>query len=247
LRLIGVLLIATTAACKQAPQPTTSTATRSVAPAPQDGDRVCSDLGAKRVCWQGDTAQLVPRTLPSGATPAHGFRCGGTGRARTCEDRTRNASAFACGTQRCLQERPRMPDDGEWECVEISGVVFCRSRSLTAGMQAGPMDLGWTCGERRGGAAGERICVDLDADRPDDASRRHCRFEAHVGMPQRSCTSDRAPLVGDACSGDGGCPRGSRCQAGLCLPARPEPACWLDRDCGEDLRCVFGSCAKAGA
>jgi hypothetical protein len=140
-----------------------------------------------------------------------------------------------------------MPDDGEWECVEISGVVFCRSRSPFAGMQTGDMDLGWICGARREGAEGERICVDLDADRPDDASRGHCRFEAHFGAPQRSCTSDRTPVVGDACTDSHACPRGSRCQAGLCLPAQPTPACWLDRDCGEGGQCIFGSCAKAGA
>ena len=140
-----------------------------------------------------------------------------------------------------------MPDDGEWECVEISGVVFCHSRGLMAGMQAEPMDLGWLCGARRGGAEGERICVDLDADRPEDTSRRHCRFEAHVGAPQRSCTNTQSLQVGDACADSRVCPAGSRCQAGLCLPAQPEPACWLDRDCGAGLRCVFGSCAKAGA
>lgn len=246
MRLIGWALLAALVSCRHAP-PATSAATREPAPALDDADRACADLGDKRVCWQDGSAALVPRSVPSGAAPAHGFRCGGRGRERVCEDRMHNASAFACGTQRCLQERPRMPDDGEWECVEISGIVYCRSRSLFAGMQAGDMDLGWVCGARRGGAEGERICVDLDADRPDDTSRRHCRFEAHFGAPQRSCTNDRAPLVGDACNDARACPHGSRCETGLCLPAQPEPGCWLDRDCGEGAQCVFGSCAKAGA
>jgi hypothetical protein len=246
LRLIGWLLLAALVSCRHAP-PATSATTRQPAAAPADGDRVCTDLGAKRVCWRDGKAALVMRTLPSGATPEHGFRCGGSGAARVCEERTRNASAFVCGTQRCLQERPRMPDDGEWECVEISGVVFCRSRTPFAGMQPGPMDLGWMCGARRGGTEGERICVDLDADRPDDESRKHCRFEAHFGAPQRSCTSERTALIGDACTGAQPCPSGSRCELGSCLPAQPDPTCWIDRDCGEGGRCAFGSCVKAGA
>lgn len=138
-----------------------------------------------------------------------------------------------------------MPDDGEWECVEISGVVFCHSRGNLAGMHSGPMDLGWICGARRGGVDGERICVDIDADRPDLTNRR-CRFEPHFGAPQRSCTPAQTPLVGDACKDSRTCPTGSHCNAGLCLPARPEPACWLDADCSAGSQCVFGSCAKAG-
>jgi hypothetical protein len=148
-----------------------------------------------------------------------------------------------------------MPDDGEWECVEMSGVVYCHSRGEVAGMTAGMMDLGWHCGLRRGagGAAdGERICVDLDADRPARPAWQRCRFELHVGMQQRSCTAAQAAqaqasLVGGACGAATSCPDGSRCSSGLCLPARPEPACWLDRDCGASARCVFGSCARSGA
>jgi hypothetical protein len=247
LQLIGVLLLAASASCRHTPAPSTSAATQYPAPSPEDGGRVCSDVGGERVCWRGDKAELVARTLPGGATPPHGYRCGGAGRERVCEDRSRNGSAFTCGTQRCLQERPRMPDDGEWECVEISGVVFCHSRGAVAGMQTGPIDLGWSCGPRRGADEGERICVDLDPDRPDGGADRHCRFEPHFGAPQRSCTAARTLLVGDACQNSQACPAGSRCEVGLCLPARPEPACWLDRDCGAGARCVFGSCAKAGA
>jgi hypothetical protein len=198
--------------------------------------------------------------LPAGAAPPHGFRCGGSGSDRLCEDRTRNGSAFVCGTQRCLQERPRMPDDGEWECVEMSGVVCCHGRGLVAGRAAGPTDLGWQCGPRRGapqapprsaGAMprtdGERICVDLDPDRPPLATHRRCRFEPRMGMVQRSCTQTKALVAGDACKAADECPKGTRCEAGLCLPARPVPACWLDRDCETGSSCVLGSCAKAGA
>lgn len=140
-----------------------------------------------------------------------------------------------------------MPDDGEWECVELSGVVLCHSRGAGAGMQAGPLALGWRCGARRGASAGERICVDLDPDRPELATHRQCRFELRFGMQQRSCTPTRALIIGDVCTADArACPSGSRCEAGMCLPARPEPACWLDRDCGDGAHCVLGSCAKAG-
>lgn len=220
-------------------------------PAPSHDDRgsLCSDIGNERVCFRDDGPVIVPRTLPDGPAPPNGWRCGGPGPARAervCEDRSRNASPFVCGTQRCLQVRPRMPDDGEWECVEISGVVFCHSRGEAAGMEAGPLDLGWLCGPRRGSASGERICIDLDADRPNLSSSQRCRYEQQFGAVQRICVPAEGALVGGACEPTVACPDGSRCSAGRCLPARPEPACWLDGDCGERARCVFGSCAGAG-
>jgi hypothetical protein len=229
-----LLLVSWAAACRE--------------PAQEDGYSVCADIAMKRVCWRGDEPEIVPRPLPSSPATPRGFRCGGVGRERVCVDRARNGSAFDCGTTRCLQARPRMPDDGEWECVEMIGVVFCHSRGPGAGMATGPMDVGWLCGARRGARDGERICVDLDPDRPELASHRQCRFELLNGMQQRSCTPAPKPIVGDACLVDSrDCPDGSSCQAGLCLPARPEPACWLDGDCGDGARCVLGTCIKAGA
>jgi hypothetical protein len=143
-----------------------------------------------------------------------------------------------------------MPDDGEWECVEISGVVYCHSRGSVAGMPDGPADLGWLCGPRRGSRTGERVCVDFDADRPPQgalaaAPALQCRFEAHFGAPRRSCTPATKLQVGSACTAASACPEGSRCSAGLCLPERPEPACFFDRECGARARCVFGSCRGA--
>lgn len=232
-------------ACGDAP-PRTTVATRSAAPSLRDGGDACADIGENRVCWRGASADLVPRALPAGPVSSQGFRCGGAGAERVCEDRARNGSAFECGKTRCLQERPRMPDDGEWECVELSGIVYCHSRGVLAGAASGPMDLGWQCGARRGGGEGERICVDLDPDRPPLATHRQCSFELRFGMQQRSCAATKGLIAGDACDGASACPDGTHCEAGLCLPARPDPACWLDRDCGAGSRCSLGSCAKAG-
>jgi len=145
-----------------------------------------------------------------------------------------------------------MPDDAEWECVEMSGLAFCHSRGAMAGVVRGPRDLGWLCGPRRGAAAksGEEICIDTDPDRPTAATHkhyRHCRYEQQLGASIRSCVAGRSPIIGDACGADSACPKDSRCQDGLCLPERPQPACWLDADCGQDGRCALGSCVVAGA
>jgi len=237
-------VLAAAAACRDVP-PETRPATRYPAPEAWTPGQLCTDLGEARVCWRGATPSLVARVVPDGPAPPQGWRCGGDGPARACEDRYRNASRFDCGTQRCLQVRPRMPDDGEWECVEISGVVYCHSRGEGAGMQAGPMDLGWLCGPRRRGAPGERVCVDFDADRPSvahAAGDQSCRFEPHFGVARRSCTAARALRVGSPCSVSSACPDGSRCSAGACLPERPDPGCFFDHDCDGAARCVFGSC-----
>lgn len=239
------MLLMAAVSCSE-PRLETSTALRYAAPT-EEGAELCSDLGEARVCWRSDTPRKLARVLPAMPAPLQGWRCGGVGAARVCEARSANAGGFECGTQRCLQVRPRMPDDGEWECVEISGVVFCRSRGSAAGMQDGPLDLGWNCGARRGGATGERICVDLDADRPlaAHAEERSCRFELAWGMQVRSCTAAKSLMVGSACDAASACPRDTHCRAGLCLPARPAPACWLDGDCGPGARCAFGSCVES--
>lgn len=94
-----------------------------------------------------------------------------------------------------------MPDDGEWECVDISGVAYCHSRGELAGMPSGPPDIGWLCGARRAGAAGERICVDFDADRPSDATTaQRCRYELQHGIARRSCTRASASSAAVGCS-----------------------------------------------
>ncbi|HKU45059.1 MAG TPA: hypothetical protein VJR89_43165 [Polyangiales bacterium] len=227
--------------------PTTRQETRYAAPEQRERNQLCSDLGARRVCWRDAEPQLVARELPAGPAPPEGWRCGGAGSERTCEDRYRNASRFSCGTQRCLQARPRLPDDGEWECVELSGIVYCHSRGPFAGLREGPLDLGWSCGPRRGSASGERVCVDLDADRPSGGAAYRCRFELAHGVAARSCVPTRELLAGSACSAAQRCPDGTSCRAGVCLPRRPRPACWLDGDCAAGERCELGTCARPGA
>ena len=222
--------------------------TRANAPEQDRPGQLCSDFGESRVCYEADVARRVPRSLPDGVEPMAGFRCGGSGRARSCEDRAANGGAFECGTTRCIQLSPRMPDDGEWECVEMSGLTFCHSRGPMAGASHGPRDLGWLCGARRGVAdGGEEICVDAAPDRPRDPSMRHCRYEQRLGATVRSCGPGRGLLIGDACSRKDACPKDSTCKEGLCLPRRPAPACWLDADCGAGARCALGSCVSGGA
>jgi hypothetical protein len=231
-------------ACHDAPPPTAS-AVRAAAVEEERPGALCSDVGPRRVCYRGEAPAQVARVVPSGASPASGWRCGGSGAARTCEDRARNAGAFACGRERCLQARPRLPDDGEWECVEIFGVVWCHSTGDAAGIEAGPRDLGWICGERKNVAAPERICVDLDPDRPDDVARHQCHFDPQYGVQVRSCVTQTKSLIGDDCDEQRPCGSGMHCRDGACLPARPAPACWLERDCGEHAHCLLGSCVGA--
>ena len=222
--------------------------TRATAREQERPGQLCSDFGETRVCYEAGVARRVSRDLPQGLAPRSGFRCGRSGGARVCEDRAANGGAFECGTTRCLQLSPRMPDDGEWECVEMSGLAFCHSRGAMAGAERGPRDLGWLCGPRRGHEqSGEEICVDTDPDRPRDQHFRHCRYEQRLGASVRSCAPGRGPIIGDACTADSACPKDSACQAGLCLPRRIEPACWLDADCGAAARCALGSCVSGGA
>ncbi len=128
-----------------------------------------------------------------------------------------------------------MPDDGEWECADVHGVVVCHGGLAAAGAVPGPADLGWLCGSRRSHPS-ERVCIDLSPDRPN--AELSCRFEAG----ERVCTARPESRVGAAC---GVCPAGSVCADGHCLPLEPKPECWLDRDCGSGV-CLFGSC-RGGA
>lgn len=216
------------------------------APAPNDRGDVCADLGNLRACWTNGAAVVAPRPVPDGPAPPEGWRCGGAQSARTCEARARHAGPFACDAQRCVQTWPRRPDDGEWDCVDIAGIVYCLSRVPAAGIASGPIGRGWLCGERSGSNSGERVCVDLDPDVPDPKGAFQCEFEYPHGRAARVCRPTNRPRAGAACSANTECSEGMRCSSGRCLPPAPYPTCWFDKDCGTGA-CRWGTCAEAGA
>src|SRR5688572_11068678 len=117
---------------------------------------------------------------------------------------------FVCENDRCEQRYPRLPDDGQWECVDLDGVALCRGGAPPAGVASGPPDRGWRCGARR--TSGEKICVALSPAFPDDRSHWRCAFE-HRGGERRICV--RSP----------GAPRPTP------LLSSGAPECWIDTDC----------------
>ena len=248
-------------------------------PALDDRGDVCADVGEARACWgsdlvgpgcDGKTCALA-RPVPAGPAPVGGWRCDGSGGSRVCEERSRNAGSWDCEGRRCVQRRPRMPDDGEWECVDVGGIVYCRGGLAAAGVVAGAADRGWMCGSRprareeregreereareekpetRGTDAKsarpvERVCVDFSPDLPPLPGVFHCRFQYPGPGPERVCddqTTGARP--GDACASARDCPSGLGCTGGRCLPSRPDVGCWLDVDCGGSrARCRWGTC-----
>jgi hypothetical protein len=218
-------------------------ADRGPAPGLRDRGDLCVDIGRRRVCWVHGQPVQVPRPVPAGLEPPGGLRCGGMGQTRRCEARARNAGAFRCdASARCVQTSPRMPDDGEWDCVEMSGIVHCHRRAAAAGVADGPLDLGWLCGPRLGADPRDRVCVDLDADRPSQDRAWQCRFEPFQGQSQRVCVPAREPALASTCQDSRGCPAAMRCSDRSCLPELPRPGCWYDRDCGAGAKCRWGSC-----
>jgi hypothetical protein len=218
-------------------------------PAPAERDRgdACADVGEARACWGTgcEGACQVDRPVPSVAAPAGGWRCDGMGAERVCEARRRNSGPFECGRADggCVQREPRVPDDGEWECVETDGASYCHERGPAAAVVAGRMDPGWLCGSRKGAPEGERVCVDFSPDRPDRGVWQ-CSFRGDLA---HTCVPTDVAGVGSACSDQHACPRDATCVRGVCLPPRPTPNCWLDADCGEAARCRWGTCAGGGA
>lgn len=202
-------------------------------PAPIDdrGAR-CADVGAVRACWSdGCPGGVCVTARPEDARAS---RCTGGGKDRRCTRRGRLADAFACTNGSCVQRHPRLPDDGEWTCVDLTGAVLCRGAQPPT-----TPDPGWTCGKR---PSGERVCIDLDPDLPPGGPHR-CRFD-HIPRDRRICEPDAPPTprVGTPCSADATCPEGTRCGAGRCLPPAPEPECWLPEDCA-GAPCRLGRCA----
>ena len=218
-------------------------------PSPSDGDRgvLCLDVADVRACWGDGTAAdgcragtcLVPRPLPSAPAPPSGFRCTGQRTQRSCVTRAWQGPPFTCDQNRCVQSPLRVPDNGEWECVEIAGAIICRSPSEAAGIPRGPVEAGFVCGNRAG--HGELVCVDLSPDPPPLPSWS-CRVTYDSGSAARVCSAAKEPKLGDICVRASDCPAGASCVGGRCLPDQSKPACWFDQDCGHDARCRYGSC-----
>lgn len=138
-----------------------------------------------------------------------------------------------------------MPDDGEWECSDLSGLVLCRGGMAPAGLAGVNADPGWICGQRRHGKPNERVCLDLDPDLPSlESSARTCRYEILGARSRRICEARGGTRFGDPCSRNEVCPIGGSCVHGVCLPPRVTPDCWSDFDCGQG-RCSFGSCGAS--
>jgi hypothetical protein len=243
--LVSLALVGCRAPSRAAEPPVLTGATP--APAPDDRGDLCFDIGEIRVCAGGRAATWVPRPLPPGPPPPAGWRCGGQKNARSCISRALDGAPFACepvGQPRmCTQTPLRTPDTGEWECVEMAGVVTCRSLGDAAGVQPGRVDPSFLCGRRRGTA--ERLCVDFSPDPPPAVmAAGTCRVRYRAGAAERACVPSGGLRLGGRCSSVAECPRDAACVDGRCLPPPPAPACWFDQDCGQDRgrRCRWGTC-----
>lgn len=206
-------------------------------PAPADVAGECVELAELRVCF-GDAPKLVPRPLPE-STDQKRFRCVGRSDARLCFDRRTRSDAFVCENGRCRQRHPRLPDNGEWECGDIAGVVACRGHAQAAGTVAGPADPGWICASRAKNP-GQRVCLDFSPDLPHLPGPWTCHFEHAPGAAGRVCLRRTSAKVGQDCQASA-CPAGTRCLDGKCLPPRLATGCWGDQDC-EAGRCVLTRC-----
>lgn len=219
-------------------------------PSLEDGSAYCADVGVDaRACW-GSTVKghpcangrcRVTRATMRGVPPEQ-QRCSGQRNERFCLVRSNQAGPFRCADDSCVQSRPHMPDAGEWLCVEMDGVAFCKGTGAAAGMEPGILDPALICGQRRGYYR-EQICVDLSPDPPPMPAPYACHFDYSSGAAERICTASDAPQVGTPCESSSECPRDSLCVGHICLPPRPEPACWLNNDCPADEHCRWGSCA----
>jgi hypothetical protein len=183
-----------------------------------------------------DLLVCADAVTPLGAPP--GARCDAVGH---CAPRARRAGPFRCDATGCEQRRPRLPDDGTWECVDLDGAVVCHGGEPAAGVWPGPADEGWECGERKG-TPRERVCVDLSPDFPDDQPGSWtCQF-THDRGERRRCQPGPGPALGARCDRTQGCMTGDRCLDGHCVPRRRPVGCWLDQDCGAGATCLRGAC-----
>ena len=187
--------------------------------------RDCADVEALRVCWDGAGPHVVARAT---STP-------------------KREPAFTCAAIHCEQRHPRMPDAGEWQCMDSAGATLCTGGERAAGVAPSAGAPGWFCGPRRGGDPGTRVCVDLSPDFPDgQAHGWRCRT-VYDGPARRTCDRDPdAHTLAERCDPRHPCVDGARCTDGWCVPERPAPACWQQEDCPGG-RCRFGSCLQDGA
>ncbi len=206
-------------------------------------DGPCVDVNDVTACFGAGAPALRTRVVPRGSAPRAGWRCEGAPGSRRCEDRARGASRWECQGDRCEQRNARLPDDGQWECVDMDGAVICRGWSPAAAVVPGRPDPGWRCGARASVPL-DRICVDFAPDLPEGAARGWRCFYEHSGGEHRICIREsQTPRLGARCgAGQDACGPHRACVAGRCLPEAPAPACWLDGDCGPGRRCKDGSC-----
>lgn len=211
-----------------------------------DPGPLCADLGQHRICYSelcpGGICVMPRPSAPDLARHAAEYRCTGAGAERRCRPRSASASAFECRRGRCVQRHPRLPDDAEWECVDLGGAVLCRGGQAPAGVVRGQPDPGWWCSARRNHPS-DRLCLDLDPDVPRQAGHFVCRFEREGARAIRVCELADEPLLGDACETESECPSGARCARGTCVPPTLNPVCWTDADCRPET-CRLASCGE---
>jgi hypothetical protein len=212
---------------------------------PPDESALCADVHDIRVCWAcpgGDC--VVPRWTPD-TTPERGWRCEGGGPGRRCEDRAKGSGPFQCAQNGndCTQRHPRMPDDGEWECIDMDGVVMCKGGEPAAAVVEGAPDLGWMCGTHAQGPRGpEKLCLDFAPDRPNgELDGWKCSYDHQRGEKRICKRNQGAKRLGGPCAA--GCPEGAACVEDRCIPAKPSPSCWFDTDCEGGGTCRYGTCS----
>jgi hypothetical protein len=227
-----LLLVACTGESALPARATEIGAVREVSTSAADGEH-CADVGARWVCSTSAVVRVLARPLPDDALPPDLFwRCEGE-RPRRCA--LTQQRPFVCREGVCRQRYPRLPDDADWECAEVDGLVVCRDRAPPAGIVRGPRELGWICSDTR-----PRICIDLAPDRPG-AGNYDCRF-VHEPVLERTCRPRDAPTLGGPCRGS--CPAGLACVSGICAPETiAPPSCWTDADCERGERCVLARCS----
>jgi hypothetical protein len=234
-------LLLFTPSCKKEPSRITQTLSGEEWLAPMnDAKGTCADVHDVRVCWDGAAASHAPAAPPFPGATSLSHRCFGSDANRRCVRRDRDAPRFTCRGERCEQLHPRLPDDGEWECADLGGVVLCKGGDRPAGIPPGGSDPAFFCGA--GGASSERLCIDYSPDLPHEEGRFRCHFEAKEGVVRVCERAADVHGVADGCDAQRPCVGGLACTRGRCLPPPPPPVCWLDSDCASGA-CLFGACA----